>query len=46
MLLELLNRVLLKIFEFFEDLNNDNYPEDYIEIENKNGKKELIKYGI
>lgn len=50
MFLELLNTLLLKIFDYFfedlEELNSDCYPENYITIINKNGKEELIKYEI
>ena len=28
----------------FEELNGDEYPKNYIEITNKNGKKEVIQY--
>lgn len=43
MFLELLNKIALIIsdlFEDLEDLNNDNYPECFVEI---NGER--IKYG-
>ncbi len=42
MLIELLNRVLLffsPLFEEFEELNSDYYPENYVEIDG-----ELIQY--
>lgn len=46
MFLEIINKIVVFFNDLFEveDLNGDEYPRDYIIIENKKGKEELIYY--
>lgn len=45
MFLEIINKIVSFFNDIFEELNEDEYPKNYIEIINEKGKKEEIYYG-